>query len=109
MYEIVVATDENDCNYLTATNQISQEGIEHFEPLFEAIRALPPTGRWDGGKLWPATRRTRRDTKLSDVFDANILPLAEEFQECYMRLGDNGIHTICSIVYYPIPEKTVIL
>jgi hypothetical protein len=112
-YEIVITGDYNDADYDVETNSITEEELVRFKPVFDAIVAK--TAEVEKGRgthnFWTfgPRRGQQRYTEMYAELDQELL---EEFCERFVpRGGDSeyGIHTIDSIVYYPVPEKTVIL
>lgn len=115
MYELVVTADYNDADYVTMTESISEEELIRFKPVFDAIVAktqeLKTTRQYHNFWTFRFTRGERElpYNKMYSHLDHDLL---EEFMERFVPRGgdsDYGIHTIDSIVYYPEPQKTVIL
>ena len=106
-YEIVIIGDQNDADYVTSINDITPKQLERFKPLIAAIKNssnrhnFPASDYVDGspGELYPEF-----DVKSDDDYS-----LLDEFWECYVPSGEQGVHTITSIVYYEKPTKIVLL
>lgn len=99
-YEIVVRADTNDADYITQTSQITEEFLEEIRPVIAAIKAK---GRFHN---WPAHDHHEGTVKKT------YPQLTEDQIECFQELcpyGEYGIHTIESVVYYLVPEKTRLL
>jgi len=104
-YEIVVTADTNDADYIVETSVITEEELEKFKPVFDAINKFNTDlgNKW--GHNWPMHDRT--DETLETIYPDVDPELLSWFDECFVpHSGECGVHTIESIVYYEIPVKT---
>jgi hypothetical protein len=113
IYEIVITGDYNDANYDVETHPITEEELVRFKPVFDAIVAKTAELKNIRGvhNFWTLARRRGQPT-YTEMYAELDQELLCEFCERFVPRGgdsDYGIHTIESIVYYPMPEKTVIL
>lgn len=115
IYEIVITGDTNDADYVTRTNDITQEQLDHFMPLIEAIKTYTVANGY--GENWPISQYSDGSpeglypqfaddgSELDNEDDCNIDSLIDEFREFVPW----SIHSITSVVYYEKPVKTVLL
>ena len=100
VYELVIEADTNDADYITSTTEVTMDQIEKFKPIIEAIKNNK------GSHNWPAHEGVRKT--VEDEYPELDEELLDEFQDLVPN-GEYGVHTISSIVYYPMPIKTVLL
>jgi hypothetical protein len=99
-YELVIKADTNDGDYVTSTTAVSEETIEKLKPIVEAIKAK---GRRHN---WP--RHEYGDSNVETLYPELTRDQIELFDDL-RPYGEHGIHTIESVVYYLIPDKTILL
>ena len=113
IYEIVITGDTNDADYTTRTNDITQEQLDRFMPLIEAIKAYTKKNKFRHN--WPVSEYCGGESpeKLYPQFAGE--PKEDEDDEPTGLIGEFmefvpwDIHSIESIVYYEKPTKTVLL
>lgn len=97
-YEIVVKADTNDADYVTETSKISLLEIEEIvKPALEIIKANGCSVPWNEHNRKKIPESFKEEEELMDVF-REMCPF-----------GEYGIHTIESVVYYPLPKKVELL
>lgn len=104
-YELVIKADANDANYVTSTNTVTMEDIEKLKPVVEAIKAFSLSNVYENN--FPQGDCTR-DKTVEEMYSH----VDQDALELFCKLcpyGEYGIHTIESVVYYPVPDKTVLL
>lgn len=97
MFELVITADTNDADYVTATCKLTAEQIEELKPILEAVKLK--RGKWETGDIGDST-----DEYKDLLTDKQI-----EWLDDLVPYGEHGIHTIESVVYYPLPDKVVLL
>lgn len=96
-FELVIEADENDADYVTSTNEVSTQDIVDLEPIIKVIKGK--RHNWENGERGNPWKKYKEilTKKQIDWFE-DLIPHSEY-----------GIHTIISIVYYPIPNKIKLL
>lgn len=103
-YELYIQADTNDADYITSTNTVTMEDINRILPVIEAIKALDRKKSWYN---WPNSEY--RDEDTPHTLYSHVDPdLIDQFSD-YCPYGEDGIHTITSVVYYPLPNKVKLL
>jgi len=100
IYEIVIVADTNDADYITKISDITPDELERFRPLIAEI-AKVKHHNWD-------TSVYGDDEDRPEIMYSQFDALVEEFGE-FVPHGEDGVHTIESIVYYEKPTKIVLL
>ena len=102
-YELVVTGDHNDADYVTEISTVDLETIQYLQPIFDAIKSFNEKTPY--GHNWPNSEYANGTLSgtYPDVGDDLIDTLNE-----YVPHAENGIHSIVSIVYYPLPDRTVV-
>lgn len=102
IYELFIQADTNDADYVTSSHSVSEEEIEAMKPIIEMVKNCKKHYNWVTGEY----------SQLED-HPLKIYPeLTEDAYEWFrdfLPFGEYGIHTIESIEYYPIPNKTKLL
>ena len=101
IYEIVITADTNDGDYVTKTSDITSEGLKRFTPLISEIAKRVNNHNW-------VTSEYGDDEDKPENMYSQFAELVEEFGE-FVPHGEDGVHTIESIVYYEKPTKIVLL
>lgn len=99
-YEIVIVADTNDAKNITAINEINMETIQKFQPVINAIKACSVQHNWPAHEYM--------DYSIENLYpdlDPDLLDFFEEF----LPYSEDGIHTIKSVEYYPLPIKTKLI
>lgn len=111
MKEIHVTADYNDADLIDQISEITEEELERFMPLIEAIKAVSyKDGKWLHCPNWLTGECKREDEKGPKELYSHIDPeLIEEFEEIYVPSSEYGIHTITEIKVYELPIKTKLL
>lgn len=108
-YELVIKADHNDADYVTSINTVEWEDIQAILPVIEAIKVRNAgTRRGSGEYNWYNGDYHRRDS-YSTVYAGILTKDQMEMFSEYVPYVEHGIHTIESVVYYPLPEKTKLL
>lgn len=100
-YEIVVTADTNDADYITRIENVSMKMIEEVvKPAVELLKTVHGSVPWHG---W--------NDVGTGIFaeDSEHAELLNIFQDFFVPFGEHGVHTIESVVYYPLPVKVVLL
>lgn len=106
-FELVIKADTNDADYVTSTTKVTMDEIIEILPVIEAIKQFNLNHRRGSGEYnWPDSEY--RSKTVEDTYPHIDPKLLEIFGE-YTPYGENGIHTIESVVYYPLPEKVKLL
>jgi hypothetical protein len=100
IYEIVIVADTNDADYITKISDITPGELERFTPLISEIVKVKHYN-WD-------TSVYGDDEDKPEIMYSQFAALVEEFGE-FVPHGEDGVHTIKSIVYYEKPAKIVLL
>ena len=100
IYEIVITADTNDADYITKISDITRGELERFTPLIAEIAKVKHYN-WD-------TSVYGEDEDRPENMYSQLAALAEEFG-AFVPHGEQGVHTIESIVYYEKPTKIVLL
>jgi hypothetical protein len=109
---LVVRGDHNDADFVTKITPITQENLDRFLPLIEAIRAFPRKPNYAGPHNWPVgeygCREDLGDTPLGVAY-GDLGELAEEFDETYVPHGDDNsgysLHSIYEIYVVRFEKK----
>jgi len=101
IYEIVITADTNDADYITKISAITPGELERLTPLIEEIAKKAKHYNWD-------TSVYGDDEDRPEIMYSQFVALVEEFGE-FVPHGEDGVHTIESIVYYEKPAKIVLL
>lgn len=120
MNEITIRVDENDGDYLTAINNISDAALKKLMPLIEAIKKFKSYKWKDNDKDFPMThihnhnypngemiREDLGEKEPQELYEFNE-SLFELFEE-YCPQPEHGFHTIESIVVCPKRKKKRLL
>jgi hypothetical protein len=101
IYEIVIVADTNDADYITKISNITPGELERFTPLIAEIAKKVKHYNWD-------TSVYGDDEDRPEIMYSQFAALVEEFGG-FVPHGEDGVHTIESIVYYEKPTKIVLL
>ena len=101
IYEIVITADTNDGDYVTKISDITSEDLKRFTPLISEIAKRVNNHNW-------VTSEYGDDEDRPENMYSQFAELVEEFRE-FVPHGEDGVHTIESIVYYEKPTKIVLL
>lgn len=100
-YLLQIEGDYNDGDYITASNRVSKEEIETIMPVIEAIKAC------EAAYNWPTMYHLSETIYMTyPNVDTKLLEIFREYTP-YGEAG--GVHSIESIVYWPIKEKVTLL
>lgn len=106
-YELVITADTNDADYITSTNTVTMAEIEAIMPVIEAIKQFNANVKeWNDRHNWPTSEYA--DSSPEELYPDLDEDLLNKFGD-YVPYGENGVHTIESIEYYPLPEKTKLI
>jgi len=114
---LLIEADTNDADYVSNFMAITDEELELFIPLFEAIRNFKP---YEGKSM---TGYDFTHTHNFPYGDGEYIPRAdlgeksvqdlygefkglEKFLEYFCPFGNYGIHTIETILVYEVSNKT---
>ncbi len=97
MYELVIEADTNDGDYVTSTNEITAEQVEELKPILAAVKANKGHN-WATGDIGDSSKE----------YEGILTEDQIEWFNDLVPHGEYGIHTIESVVYYPLPEKTTL-
>ena len=103
MYEIVICADTNDADYVHRIEKIeSSEDLQRILRIIEVIDKCKAHHNWPRNEWDPvnAVEELYPDLSEDDI---------EWFSEMYLPGAEHGIHTICSVEYYLVPEKIRLL
>lgn len=101
IYEIVITADTNDGDYVTKISDITSEDLKRFTPLISEIAKRVNNHNW-------VTSEYGDDEDRPENMYSQFAESVEEFGE-FVPHGEDGVHTIESIVYYEKPTKIVLL
>ena len=109
MKHLRITADANDADYLEELTPITEEELEAFKPLIEAIKNFKPyknLGRlhrhnFPRGEYCP---RTDLGEKTVEEIYPEHVDVLERFEE-FVPYGEYGTHTIVSIEVLEIGEK----
>lgn len=101
IYELSITADTNDADYVTSTNEISEEGIEALLPIIEMVKKHKHYN-------WLVGDNHRSGEGPMDIYPELSGEAFEWFND-YVPYGEYGIHTITDIEYYPLPKKVKLL
>lgn len=117
-YELVITGDENDADYVTSVNEITEEKLQELLPVIEVIRTEALRRKQeviDGGQQqffsfhnWPTDHHVD-DIASPQKLYPSLTPEQIEAFETFLPMSNTGIHTVTRIAYYPITEKTTLL
>lgn len=105
---ILIEADHNDGDYVSEVNDITQERLDKFIPLIEAIKAK--NGQWGDAwsrpkleALYPQFFDKNEDYDSDDEDDSEYVEsnLLENFMFYLPRTDNEHIHTITKIEIYP--------
>jgi hypothetical protein len=109
---LVVRGDHNDADFVTKATPITQEDLDRFLPLIEAIKAYPRAKNYAGPHNWPVGEYGCREDlgeKPLGVAYGDLGKLAEEFDETYVPHGDDcsgySLHSIYEIYVVRLEKK----
>ena len=123
MKEIKIVVDENDADYLTAINDITDKKLEQISPLIITIKHFRQyktkhKNSWDDKFSWsthtsnyPTGEMRREDLgekEPHEIYLGYPKSLFELFEE-FCPNPEHGFHTIESIEIYEKPDKTKLL
>lgn len=119
--EITITVDTNDADYLTKVSEISEADLETIKPLIKAIKNFKPyIGKTTGtyaGRDWQHShnyhigeyvREDLGEKQVTEVYPNISQEVHELFQE-YCPYGQDGFHTVESILVAPLTKKTKLL
>lgn len=119
--EITITVDTNDADYLTKVSEISEEDLETITPLIKAIKNFKPyTGKTTGsyaGRDWTHyynyhigeyVRTELGEKQVTEIYPQFSEEVHELFQE-FCPYGQDGFHTVESILVAPLTKKTKLL
>lgn len=92
---IIIEADMNDGDYVEKHSPISDENLEKFMPLIEAIKK-------EGSYNWQSSEY--EDYPPEEMYKEFGSELIEEFQQ-YVPRGEYGIHTIEEITVYTVTDE----
>ena len=96
-FELVIEADTNDADYVTRTTTVIQAEIDELKPIFDIIKSKH--GKWETGDIGDS----------SEEYKDLLTPQQIDWICDLVPHGEYGIHTIESVVYYPLPVKTTLL
>lgn len=121
MLEITITVDTNDADYLTKVSEISEEDLEIITPLIKAIKNFKPyTGKTTGsyaGRDWNHShnyhigeyvREDLGEKQVTEIYPQFSEEVHELFQN-YCPYGQDGFHTVESVLVAPLAKKTKLL
>lgn len=119
--EITITVDTNDADYLTKVSEISEEDLETIKPLIEAIKNFKPyTGKTTGsypGRDWSHShnyhigeyvREDLGEKQVTEIYSQFSEKVHELFQD-FCPYGQDGFHTVESVLVAPLTKKTKLL
>jgi hypothetical protein len=109
---LVVRGDYNDADFVTKIKPITQEDLDRFLPLIEAIKAFPRSKNYAGPHNWPVgeygCREDLGEVPLAVAY-GDLGELAQEFDETYVPHGDDSsgysLHSIYEIYVVRFEKK----
>lgn len=101
MKKLYVAADTNDADYVYRMSDITDEEIEKFKPIIEAVKKTTPRHNWPDNE-WD----NEIYVDLYPEFDEDLLV---EFRERFVPYWEYGIHTIKFIEVLEIDTITRLL
>jgi len=113
---LIIEVDENDADYLSSQNEVTDEQLEGFKPIIEEIKNFKPYVR---GRI-PGTGYTHRHNfptlechreDLGEYSAEEMYGHFENFIEFFdcVPSGEYGIHTIVSIKVLTVLEEIKLL
>lgn len=106
-YELVIKADTNDGDYVTSTTTVTEKEIEQLKSILDVIKAKFPQGKWRHN--WAVGDVARPGEGPEDVYKGLLTPEQIEWFDDLCPHGEYGIHTIESVIYYPLPDKVSLL
>jgi hypothetical protein len=115
-YLLIIRVDTNDADYIESSNEIGNVYLNHIMPVIEAIKAFKPyKGQSSSGREWthdnnfPYSEYSRAD--LGEKTAKELYGHIEGFDAFldFLPYGENGFHSIESIICYEIGEKKELL
>ncbi len=100
---IIITADTNDGDYITEKTKITDEQIEKYKPVIEAIKKSKASGyghTWETGEMANSTL----SEQYPDV-DENLL---ENFNQ-HLPYGEYGVHSIESIEILEVANEYSLL
>ena len=88
--ELTIIADTNDADYVHSITIVTQETLDHFMPVIEAIKANKSRHNWDTSDCGDGPNPV-------DMYAYIDEDLIEEFDEEFIPYGEHGIHTIDTI------------
>jgi hypothetical protein len=116
---LVVRGDSNDADFVTAITPVTQEELDYFAPLFEALKNFKPYKGMTDTKVhsgephehshdnnWPRGEYGYRPDLGEKSPEELYGELAEEFDEKFVPYDDNGcVHDIVEIFVVKLDQK----
>lgn len=94
-FDLFIKADTNDADYVTSCNTIDESDLPKVKLMVDAIKKVDRKKSWHN---WPN----------SDYDDDSIYVLYKDVDKKLLEwfsdlcpYGENGIHTIASVKYYP--------
>lgn len=108
--KILIEGDTNDADYTSVMREITQEQLDQFMPIIEAIKACKERHNWEGAydnhtlyDLYPQFFERNDDYDPTDEYDDEFQPsnLLENFDYLVPTNEYGSVHTITRIEIYP--------
>jgi len=97
---IVIEADYNDGDYIAQINEITDEELNKFLGLIQAIKKNKKGHNWETGE--------NADSELTEQYP-NFDPYLLKDFNYYVPHGEYGVHTITSIEILKVSNKTKLL
>lgn len=119
MKKLVIVADHNDADYMTETSDITDEQLEKFIPLIEAIKTFKPYKvssksklNWDHRHNWPGGEYGYRpdlgEKSREEIYSQFSSELIEEFSD-FVPTSEGNVHTIKEITVLTITKEERLL
>lgn len=105
-YLLIIKADTNDADYIESTNVISQEELDRFMPLINAIKKFKPyksKGRthYHNFPVGECCREDMGEKSIQEIYSKINEDIVDEFNDM-VPYSEYGTHTIQSIKLYEI-------